>query len=431
MNSWQGAAGQNPVRLNEGITRGNLRALYGLSFITMALLAFITLNLDFVLRTFLQIPLAEQGRVAGRLQAGRELVVLFAISFGGILSDTLGRRPVFIGGYAILATAFLAFPFAKSEAAFLPAFLLAGVGAAFLTAMLQIVLADYVKNEDRGRAAGIQGVMVGLAIFIVFPLKLLPQKLAERGFDIATAGMICYGMVAAMAVVAAVAAFLFLARTTVSREVKPPFATLLRQGVLAAKDPGIALSYLAAFVSRGDLAVVGTFLTLWVSRAAAQAGLDAAQSGAAAGGILLVGGIAQLVSAPFLGRITDRLDRFQALALAAMIAVAGYGGALLISDPLGPGLKALMILIGVAQIAGVITSQVLVAERAPEDRRGSVIGFFGLCGAFAIMSISYVGGRLFDSWREAGPFALVAVLNLGLAAAAFWVRKLLADRAAR
>ena len=46
MNSSQGAPTKRPLRLHEGITRGNLRTLYGLSFITMALLAFITLNLD-------------------------------------------------------------------------------------------------------------------------------------------------------------------------------------------------------------------------------------------------------------------------------------------------------------------------------------------------------------------------------------------------
>ncbi|WP_344842008.1 hypothetical protein, partial [Nonomuraea dietziae] len=37
-----------------------------------------------------------------------------------------------------------------------------------------------------------------------------------------------------------------------------------REGVRLARDPGVALSYAASFVARADLALVASFLSLWI-----------------------------------------------------------------------------------------------------------------------------------------------------------------------
>ena len=66
---------------------------------------------------------------------------------------------------------------------------------------------------------------------------------------------------------------------------------------------------------------------------------------------------------------------------------------------------------------------VLVSQAAPAEIRGSVIGFYGLCGAAAQILISQIGGRLFSGWRECGPFVLVGVLNLVLMVIALLMRK--------
>ncbi len=47
---------------------------------------------------------------------------------------------------------------------------------------------------------------------------------------------------------------------------KTSFVSLAKEGLFAAKHPAILLAYLAAFVSRGDLALVGSFLTLWLNK---------------------------------------------------------------------------------------------------------------------------------------------------------------------
>jgi MFS family permease len=40
-----------------------------------------------------------------------------------------------------------------------------------------------------------------------------------------------------------------------------------------------------------------------------------------------------------------------------------------------------------------------------------VSGFFGLCGSIGILIATKIGGILFDSWMEAGPFVLFAIFN--------------------
>ena len=57
-----------------------------------------------------------------------------------------------------------------------------------------------------------------------------------------------------------------------------------------------------------------------------------------------------------------------------------------------------MVLIGMGQVSGVITSQVLIQQQAPAAQRGSIIGLFGLAGAVGILFCSYLGGMLFDDF---------------------------------
>jgi MFS family permease len=100
------------------------------------------------------------------------------------------------------------------------------------------------------------------------------------------------------------------------------------------------------------------------------------------------------------------LNAIAAVVIAAIVAAIGYSSLVLIQNPFGTNMKFALVLVGFGEIAGVITSQVLIAKYAPKEVRGSVIGFFGFCGALGIMTAFGIGGYLFDHWRESGPFLL-------------------------
>ncbi len=68
------------------------------------------------------------------------------------------------------------------------------------------------------------------------------------------------------------------------------------------------------------------------------------------------------------------------------------------------------------------TLQVLIQQQTPAAIRGSVIGFFGLCGAVGILAASKFGGWLFDVWTESGPFVVFGLLSFVLAAWAMFMR---------
>jgi MFS family permease len=404
-----------PVRLQPGVTRGNLRVFYFAGFMAATLMVYVSLSKNFLFNTFLKIPPGEQGRVAGDLQTFREIVVLVAISLGGLLADKLSRRLVFTAGFVCLGVSYLLFPYADGVTQLMVFYLINAVGAAFITAMLSTILADYVLNEDRGRAGGLQGMLTALSGLLFMQLLLaLPNLLNKQvGLPLETAGRVSYAIIAGLAVSTAAICWFGLQKKNLLESAKrKSFLGLLREGLTAARAPGVALAYLAAFVSRGDLVVVGTFLTIWISKAAIAQGMDPAQAFARAIPALVISALGQIVSAPLIGRLTDRLPRVLALAVATLIGAVAYSAMMLVNDPLGNGLLLIAVLLGAAQISGLITSQVLIAQYAPPEIRGSVMGVFGLCGALAQIVLAKSGGALFDRWTEAAPFLLVGVLNL-------------------
>ena len=80
----------------------------------------------------------------------------------------------------------------------------------------------------------------------------------------------------------------------------------LREGIAEAKRPLIGLAYAASFVARGNLAVVGTFYTLWASiYGTTVLGLTSAEALAKAGGVLAISYMASLLTAPVFGIMSD------------------------------------------------------------------------------------------------------------------------------
>ena len=299
------------------------------------------------------------------------------------------------------------YPRTDSYAGLLLARIVFAVGIAAYSCMAITLIADYAQENSRGKATGLHSLANALgALVTVFLLLRLPAILQGSGMASMEAGIGTYNIVCGLVIVTALCMWWGLKpgeRTP--REASPGFATLLREGFAAARQPAIALAYGAAFIARGNLAIVGTFMALWLANHGTfEMDMTRADAMARAGIVLGVTNLAVLIAAPLFGILTDRINYITALMIALAFAAVGYGSTWLIDNPLGGTMFLCAAVIGIGEVGCIVTSGVVIAQESPKHIRGAVIGFFNLCGAVGIMVAAILGGRLFDHWREAGPF---------------------------
>ncbi len=397
------------------------------SFSAIMLFSFLPQIQAFFLTEFLNLPQSQHGRVSGLLNFWQEIIIIVVMAVVGPLADRFGRKYLMAGGFFLLAIGIALHPLARTVGQLFACRCVFAVGVGAVTVMIITLLADYIHNDTRGKAAGWQGVMNGLgALVSVFILLQLPAFFMSGGRDSIAAGELTYLIVAGFAVATGVMMIFGLkgGRPPAAVEARQTFGELMRVGYRAAANRRIALAYGASFVARGNLAIVGTFLALWgANYGSTELGLDRGAALAKAG--MLVGmaqGMA-LLAAPIFGVLADRLDRVQALSLALIASTIGYGGTFFVHDPFGGLMIFCAIFIGLGEIGCIITSGVLVAEQCPEHQRGAIIGTFNLCGAVGILVASAIGGWLFDHWREAGPFVTFGLLAFVMMASALLLRR--------
>jgi MFS family permease len=362
-----------------------------------------------------------QGDLAGQLGATQEVTFLVLTGVFGVLSDRFGRRWVYAGGLAVAAVGYVMFPLAGSTAGLFLWRFVFGVGGAAMTAMMVTLVADYAGERHRGRMNGIQGFVMVLGAFVPFVVVQVPVALVKAGHSQAEAQGAAFAIMAGLGVVAALIAAFGLARSggtgpgaagALATGARRSFAAIARDGLGAARDGRIALSYGAAFTSRGDLAVTGAFMILWASQTArAELGLDIAGAQKVAGNLMLMTILGALAGALFTGFVADRISRVTAVALSSGLGCLVYLTMGLVRDPLGGAVKGILLIMGVAELSAFVTSQALVGERAPANRRGAVIGFFGAAGAAGMLVGTFVGGKLFRHVGPWAPFILFGVLN--------------------
>eukprot|EP01126_Amoeba_proteus_P042452 TRINITY_DN4614_c0_g2_i2.p1 TRINITY_DN4614_c0_g2~~TRINITY_DN4614_c0_g2_i2.p1 ORF type:complete len:241 (+),score=30.90 TRINITY_DN4614_c0_g2_i2:257-979(+) len=185
----------------------------------------------------------------------------------------------------------------------------------------------------------------------------------------------------------------------------------IREGILAAKNPRIVLSYLASFAARGDSIIITSFLTLWIQQYYTSKGHSKEEALLKAG---TLSGIAQscaIVASVFAGLMADFMSHTLAQSIVAFIAMGGYIWLFFVSEPTGWMVYLAVCIVGVGEIGMIVISQVVVAASAPKNSRGSVSGFFSLCGSIGILICSLGSGALFDKWNPRGPFLLVGLFN--------------------
>jgi MFS family permease len=421
-----------PVTLESGVTRTNAATLLYAAFATIGLVTGMAVLTPYLLTETLGLDEATQGRALGQLTIVNELTLILAYGPLGALSDRYGRRIIYAGGFLAMATAYLLFPHTDSLAGFSAVRVLYAIGTGAATGMYGTLLADYAVEPDRGKLAAIGGILNGLGVVLLaLALGALPARLVATGMAGPAAAQLTTAIAAAACFLTAAILFLGLKKGSPAAAARLPMATMLARGAAAARDSReIAVAYAAAFVARGDLAIVGIFTIAWGKQAAIAAGMspsDAIQAGSIP---FVIAQSAALLWPLAIIAFIDRLPRLKMLGLAMAIGAAGYLSMGLVDDPLGGAAIPFFALLGIGQISAVLGAQTLIGKVAPAAERGSVIGMFNFCGAVGILIIGAVGGWAFDHVGPAAPFLIVGVLNGAVALAAFMAARRAPVRAA-
>ncbi len=358
------------------------------------------------------IPYAQQASITGMLGAMQELVFILCMALFGAAADRYGRRPVYVFGLLFTALGFALYGTSTSMTELVIYRLIVALGSAAMVGMMVTVIADYAQNKSRGKANGLQGLTATFGAFIPPILAALPQQFVQQGMTQIDAQQATFAVAGALGLIAAIVAGFGLAKVAGKVTERVGWRIMLYQGAHEARQPLIRLSFGAAFISRGDLAVTGAFIGLWLVQTGIGKGMtpsEAMASLAVPAVLMVVTGA--LVGALLTGWLSDRISRVRAVTLASGLAALAYGGMFLVSDPTAGWVKAVLFVMGVAEISAFVSSQALVGEAAPAQKRGVVIGFFGVAGACGILVGTAGGGSLYASFGPASPFVLFGLLN--------------------
>ncbi len=410
--------------LAPGISRRNALTLLFSGFSLVCLLTFMAFVQPYLLQEVLHVPEAEQGSLIGFLQSLQEVVFIVLVSFAGALSDKHGRRIIYVLGLVLLAAAFVVYPLATTATQLVLYRVFYAVGVAAASVMMHTCLAEYSQEVTRGKWLGLVGACNGSGVVLMaLVLAKLPAWYQTLGFDTVQSIRLSFWTFAGYLLLLAALLRIGLAPPSTQVRRSEGIVKIAGQGVAAARaNPRIMLAYGMAFASRGDLAILTSFFSLWVVQEGAAMGWTTAES-IARGGMLF--GLSQLVGLLWaypMGMIIDRLNRMTGMAVAFGLAVIGYGYLGQIDVPVGAPVLLACVLVGMGEASALVAGGVMIGQEAPAVARGAVLGTFGLMGALGIMVLSFAGGLVFDGLGRTAPFTMMAFINLTVLVAVLWFR---------
>ena len=405
-----------PLYLVPGVSLKHLATLFFASFFGIASMSFINASQPYVLTELMNIPLDEQGTLAGRLTFVQEIVLLCLLAPIGAMSDKFGRKPLYAGAFLVLGLAYFLYPLAGTVFMLFVFRMVFAAGAAGNIVMLPSVANDYAQDRSRAKIIATCFIFNGVGLVVIIAaLRLVPVKLGDMGIDPVTAGRYWLWIVSGMCLlVAAVIAIGIKPGAPKQLEKRDPVLATFKIGLKAARNPRIALAYAAACVSRGDLSVMSTFFTLWLTQAGLSQGLSTAEANQTALTFYVVVQAFALPGAAVGGIIFDRIDRVKGLAMAMIIAAIGYFSLWVVDNPIGWQMYIAAALVGLGEIFANLSATSLIGKEAPERGRGAVLGMWSWFGALGILTVALVGGFLFDNVSQVGPFLFVCAANVAL-----------------
>lgn len=345
------------------------------------------------------------GRYADRFGASGFQVGLLFASFSlaqmvcspllGRVSDRVGRKPVIV--VSLIGTAIGSFVTGIAGALwvlFIGRIVDGASGASIAVAQSAVV--DLGKPEQRPRMLGLLGMAFGVG-FVVGP--------AIGGLAALGGSHVPFFVAAALAAVNAIAAVIRLPETSASRGVRERSPRSARR-----VNRYIVIGFFSALPFAGFEATFSLF---------GGARFDLTEGSTAA--IFFGIGLAMsVVQGALIGPLTKRFGS---------VALLRTGLALVATGLLVLGGAAVWVVLGVALLLIVVGSGVtnpslttLVADSAPADRRGEVLGFQQSAGALARVVGPPLAGLSFDHVGIGAPYSLGALVFLVAIAASWGIR---------
>lgn len=345
------------------------------------------------------------GRYADRFGASGFQVGLLFASFSlaqmvcspllGRVSDRVGRKPVIV--VSLIGTAIGSFVTGIAGALwvlFIGRIVDGASGASIAVAQSAVV--DLGKPEQRPRMLGLLGMAFGVG-FVVGP--------ALGGLAALGGPHVPFFVAAALAAVNAIAAVVRLPETSVSRGVRERSPRSARR-----VNRFIVIGFFSALPFAGFEATFSLF---------GGARFDLTEGSTAA--IFFGIGVAMsVVQGALIGPLTRRFGS---------VALLRTGLALVATGLLVLGGAAVWVVLGAALLLIVVGSGVtnpslttLVANSAPADRRGEVLGFQQSAGALARVVGPPLAGLSFDHVGIGAPYSLGALIFLVAIAASWGIR---------
>jgi MFS family permease len=412
-----------PIQLAEGVLPRHVLAYLFAAFVSIGLFTYLTALTPYVLRVNVGIEDARFGRVSGDLQFWQELAVIFTIGWWGALSDRFGRRIVYIAGFLLLTTAYATYAFSTSVPQLVAVRLVFALGVAATTALLSAMLADYPAENSRGKLSGLSFFLNGVgSVIFIMGLTRLPSVFEAQGASEIEAGRYAYLVVAGIAFFAAFVMLGLKPGRPQHVEEHKPVARLMMEGLGAAKNPRVAVSYFSSVAARADMAIVTIFLILWVTQAAVADGMSTADASKKAGMLMAFSQMAAMVWAPIFGIISDRIDRLTLMIIAFTLATVGYGAVAMQADILAPAAIPAIVILGMGMTSTILAATVLLGQEAPPEIRGSAFGLQAFFGALGILALSALGGRLYDRMGPQSVFIAITLVNAAVLIAAGGIR---------
>jgi len=413
-----------PLWITPGLTRANVATVNFAAFSTISVLTFMSFAQPYVLTEILHVPLERQGTLTGNLAALQEVVVILLMGFFGAWSDRVGRRSVFVLGFVLLAVGYFIYPLANSESQLMLYRAIFAVGGACAPIMLSVTIQDSCQEVSRGKWVAFNSIFTGFGvIFMALVLAKTPEWYGNLGADPVTAGRLAFWTTSIACLLAAVVLWIGLKDWVIRKTNQLNIFRQVADGFRACiGNPRLALAFGAAFVGRGDLVVISTFLSLWVVHYGGDHGMSTGESLARAGILFGIIQTAALLWAYFMGTISDRVNRITGLCIALALATVGYSMIGFVGNPLGSAMIPAAVLMGMGEISVLIAAGAVLGQEARPNIRGAVVGVFGLLGGVGILFATFIGGLVFDNIGKTAPFVMMGILNFLLLAFAVIVR---------